>query len=197
MYYIQMSVSETGEVVDGATYYERPTIEDIIAFPGMDHVNAARILLEEGEVGLAGPRHITVKLFDIVGNKWNEFQLYIDAITYKPGWYFRTGIEEGRMWVQVGVTEEAEISYDPIEGKKVPWRGRKHWLSKHMCRQEVVGIALYAVEQAEMHEVKEWFRYKGKSIYNPHLDPDVLVEVAKYKKNFNTRVNAMTMEEDS
>lgn len=130
------------------------------------------------------------------GAKWLEFMAIIGNIDYKPGWYFRTDIEEGRMWFQVGVTEEAEISFDPIAGKKVPWRGAKHYLSPHMCRNEIVTAVKHAIDRAEMHEVNEWFRYKGRSIYNPHLDPDALVEVAKYAKNFNTRVNAMTMEEN-
>ena len=127
--------------------------------------------------------------------KWAEFHSYIDQITYKRGWYIRTGIEEGRMWMQIGVTEEAEISYDPIAGKKVPWRGSKHYMSKHMCRNEIVSMVFHAIERAEMHEVREWFRYKDRSIFNPHLDPDALVKVATYAKNFNSRENAMSMEE--
>lgn len=126
--------------------------------------------------------------------KWCEFGMLIASITYKPGWYFRAGVEGTRMWYQVGVTKEAEISFDPIEGTKVPWRGAKHYLSEHMCRNEIVTGVKHAIDRAEMHEVNEWFRYKGKSIYNPHLDPDSLVEVAKYAKNFNTRENAMTMD---
>lgn len=126
---------------------------------------------------------------------FDVFKRIIDTITYKPGWYFRTGIEEGRMWVQVGVTEEAEISFDPIAGKKVPWRGAKLFLSEHMCRNEVVSTVFHAIERAELHEVREWFRYKGRSIFNPHLDPDALAELAGKAKNFNVRTNAMTMEE--
>ena len=134
-------------------------------------------------------------------DKWEEFKEIIDCITYKNGWYFRTGVEEGRMWVQVGVTEEAEISYDPIEGKKIPWRGAKHYLSPHMCRREVVDTVFHAIERAEHHEICEWFRYapKGKkprAIYNPHLDPDVLAALAAKASSFNVREEgAMTMEE--
>jgi hypothetical protein len=127
-------------------------------------------------------------------SKWDEFEDIIEAITYKPGWYFRTGLEEDRMWVQVGVTEEAEISFDPIAGKKVPWRGAKHFLSKHMCRNEVVSTVFHAIERAEMHEAREWFRYKGSSIFNPHLDPDALAVFAKRLVNFNVRENAMSMD---
>ncbi len=46
-----------------------------------------------------------------------------------------------------------------------------------------------------MHEVREWFRYRGASIFNPHLDPDVLADVAKKKASFCVRENAMSMEE--
>lgn len=132
---------------------------------------------------------------DRTSTVWLGFAAIIGQITYKPGWYLRVGVEDTRMWVQVGVTEEAEISFDPHAGKKVPWRGAKHYLSPYMCRQEVVGTVFHAIERAEMHECKEWFRYKGRSIYNPHLDPDVLVEVASRANSFNTRDNAMTMEE--
>lgn len=123
------------------------------------------------------------------------FKQIIEQITYKPGWYFRTGVEDDRMWVQVGVTTDAEISYDVIEKKRVGWRGAKHWLSEHMCRNEIVSTVHHAIERAEMHELNEWFRYKGRAIHNPHLDPDVLVEVASKKSSFNTRENAMSMEE--
>lgn len=126
--------------------------------------------------------------------KFAEFQEIVDSVTYKPGWYLRTGVEDTRMWVQVGVTDEAEISYDVVEKRRVPWRGAKHFLSEHMCRNEIVSTVYHAIERAELHEVKEWFRYRGASIFNPHLDPDALVETARFKKNFDMRKNAMTMD---
>ncbi len=123
-----------------------------------------------------------------------EFTQLINSITYKPGWYFRTGVEDNRMWVQIGVHAEADIAWDMIEQRVVPWRGAKHWLSEHMCRQEVVGTVYHAIQRAEMHELNEWFRYKGRAIFNPHLDPDALAELASKKTSFNLRKNAMTME---
>ena len=62
-----------------------------------------------------------------------------------------------------------------------------------MCRQEIVAAVYGAIEKAELHEIREFFRYKGASIFNPHLDPDVLAEVAKKKSSFNVRENAMSM----
>lgn len=140
-------------------------------------------------------------------DKWDTFAGIVARIEYKPGWYFRTGVERGgpdgsRMWVQVGVTEEAEICWDMVEGKKVPWRGAKHYLSAHMCRNEIVSTVYHAIKRAEYHEVDEWFRYapegkKARSIHNPHLDPDALALTASKFANFDTRENAMTMEDPS
>lgn len=137
--------------------------------------------------------------------KWDEFNAIINRCEYKPGWYLRTGVERGgpdgsRMWVQVGVTAEAEISWDMVEGKKVPWRGAKHYLSAHMCRNEIVSTVHHAIKRAEYHEVDEWFRYapegkKPRAIHNPHLDPDALAVTASKACNFNTRQNAMQMDD--
>ncbi|KVK62672.1 hypothetical protein L905_19065 [Agrobacterium sp. TS43] len=64
-----------------------------------------------------------------------------------------------------------------------------------MCRQEVVGVVFGLIKDAELHETHEWFRYRGASIYNPHLDPDALVNLARKASSFVTRDNAMTMTE--
>ena len=82
-----------------------------------------------------------------------------------------------------------------VTGEPCTWKSGKRYLSIYMCRQEIVGAVFGLIKDAEMHEIREWFRYKGASIFNPHLDPDVLAEVAKKKASFNVRENAMTMEE--
>ena len=64
-----------------------------------------------------------------------------------------------------------------------------------MCRQEIVSAVYGAIEKAELHEIREWFRYRNASIFNPHLDPDVLAVVARKRSSFNTRANPMTMAE--
>lgn len=66
-----------------------------------------------------------------------------------------------------------------------------------MCQQEIVGCVFSLIKAAEEHEMLEWFRYQGASIFNPHLNPDALAEVAKRKENFVTRPDnqSMTQEE--
>ena len=121
-----------------------------------------------------------------------EMQEVIDQITYKPGWEFTVQRERagGRAYLQATVTEEM-----PATGDNAFWRSAKYYLSYHMCRQEIVGVAFNCVRDAEEHEMREWFRYRDSAIYNPHLDPDILAEIASRLSSFVMRENPMTMEE--
>ena len=65
-----------------------------------------------------------------------------------------------------------------------------------MCKQEIVGAVFGALRAAEEHEMREWFRYKDVSIYNPHRCPDALVKFARFKKHLDLRDNAMSMTEE-
>ena len=127
-----------------------------------------------------------------------EIESIVGSITYKPGW---TILFQGgeRPFVQLSVSEESEAAIDSAkrDGTRTPWKSGKRHLSRHMCRQEIVGVVFDRIKAAEMHEVHEWFRYRGASIYNPHLDPDVLVDVARKASSFITRDNAMSMTEEA
>ena len=129
----------------------------------------------------------------------SEVAEIVDNITYKPGWRILLRPDKGaRYYVQIQVDETAEastVACGKDRGKRMKWRSGKHYLSKHMCRQEIVGTVFGAIQAAEMHEMREWFRYRGASIYNPHLCPEVLVDVARRRASFDFRRNAMTMEE--
>lgn len=109
-----------------------------------------------------------------------EVEAIVNSITYKPGWRFIIGSDGDRQFIQAAVSEESDLSLDPTRrsSARTPWKSGKRYLSPHMCRQEIVGVVLGLIKDAEMHEVHEWFRYRGAAIYNPHLDPDVLAEIA-------------------
>lgn len=128
-----------------------------------------------------------------------DFWEIVNSITYKPGWDFILNIDdEGDRWyIQASVSVESDLTLDPTRksAERTPWKSGKRYLSPYMCRQEVVGVVFGLIQDAEMHEVREWFRYKNASIFNPHLDPDVLVEIARKKSSFNVRENAMSMVE--
>lgn len=63
-------------------------------------------------------------------------------------------------------------------------RGRKWYVSSHSCRQEIVGVCWAAIKAACLHEAAEGFRYRGRAIFNHHIDPDVLMGVALH---YNSR----------
>ena len=126
-------------------------------------------------------------------SKFEEFKQIVDNITYKPDWSILYKTDSKGTFIQIEVVN----SVDSVTKESTNWKSGKRYLSEYMCRQEIVGTVYSLIEAAEIHEMREWFRYKKVSIYNPHLDPDSLVEVAKYKRNFNCRGNAMSMEESN
>lgn len=131
---------------------------------------------------------------------WDEMRSLVGACTYKPGWSVSLHDEKGtgRAYIQLSVSEESDASLDSAtrDGTRTPWKSGKRYLSPHMCRQEVVDSVFALIKDAELHETHEWFRYCGASIYSPHLDPDVLAQVARRASSFVTRDNAMTMVEE-
>lgn len=130
-----------------------------------------------------------------------EIKAIIDLITYKPGWSIilahdqldrvRSRKPDSRLYIQIAAATPDSTNPSNV----VPWKSAKHYLSPFMCRQEIVGTVYHAIERAELHEMNEFFRYKGASIYNPHLDPDALAELARHRSSFNMRTNSMSMKE--
>lgn len=127
-----------------------------------------------------------------------DFQRLVGACTYKPGWTIRLGYDS-RPFIQLSVDASTDASLDSHkrDGTRTPWKSGKRYLSEHMCDQEVVSAVFGLIKDAEMHECHEWFRFIGASIYNPHLSPYSLAAVASKASSFNTRENAMTMDEGS
>lgn len=118
-----------------------------------------------------------------------EIRSVVARCTYKPGWDFKV-FWDGRAYLQLHVTGSlCAVSLQPTV-----WHSAKHYLSEFMCKQELVGVCFKAVQQAEEHELREFFRYRGARIFNPHIDPDALVAVAGVE---NTRQDPMMMKERS
>jgi len=121
-----------------------------------------------------------------------QMQGAVDEVSYKNGWEFDvTRDKGGRAYLQA----TCHNAVDSQTGEDTFWRTAKYYLSKHMCRQEIIGAVFKCVRDAEEHEMREWFRYRGSSIYSPHLDPDALADLASRKSSFVFRENAMSMDE--
>lgn len=105
-----------------------------------------------------------------------EAQHLLNDVEYLPGW---------------------KIFWESIDGDRyssLQWVFRAEDNTRQYCRKwlidlheatpsDIVQTALRAALDAQEHEVRETFRFKGKRIYGPHFNPDALVELAKYKKN--------------
>lgn len=82
---------------------------------------------------------------------------------------------ESRSYLQVvDLTAFCNVTDEPA-----PWSGRKWFLSPHMTASEIVQTALKAVLTAMEHEIRENFKYRGVTVFDPHLDVDALVEFRK------------------
>jgi hypothetical protein len=129
---------------------------------------------------------------------FEEIQEVVAAISYKPGWSFRVEQidQNGHFFVQVCVDESADVARDAQTGEVAAWRGGKWLISQHMTRNEIVRTVHKAVIGAEMHELDEYFRYRGRAIYNPHLDPDQMAKFAGKLDNFEFRADSMMLMED-
>lgn len=65
--------------------------------------------------------------------------------------------------------------------------GRKWMLSYHMCDTEVVRTVKKAIDAAMQHEVDESFKYKGRTIFNPHRSVEALWQAAGAENGVDLR----------
>lgn len=113
-----------------------------------------------------------------------DIQEVVFDIDYKEGYGIRIGEDEGRFYIQVITSRPCSITGRIGEG-----RGGKRFLSKYMCKSEIVLQVLGAFLAYEEHEAREWFRYKHVQIFSPHLDPDKLAEFVEKEQPFQMRNN--------
>lgn len=100
--------------------------------------------------------------------KWQMVDI-IGCVTY-PGMEFNVcEPESGPLYLQLEFTEKCSQT-----GGFQKWKSRKWQLSCHMTRSELVQTAMKAVLTALEHEARENFKYRGRSIFDPHYDVDQL-----------------------
>jgi len=107
-----------------------------------------------------------------------QVQLLMGQVTYRPDSYrFIVAIDaadpEGRVYVQLEHERPDAFTGEPGVG-----RGGKSYLSPHMTPSEVIRRALGLALAYEEHEVREFFQYRGKRVFGPHIDVEALVAVA-------------------
>ncbi len=93
----------------------------------------------------------------------SDVRAIIERITYKDGW----SIEVTDDWtLRVNFTAP-----DMITGEPFNFRGRRWPVRPDNTEDEIVGTAFLSIKIAEEHEVMEFFKLDGVSIFNPHITP--------------------------
>lgn len=104
----------------------------------------------------------------------DEIKYIVSLCKYKD-WDFLTYLDyEKRPILQIRVASSCSVS-----GQPWVWKGRKWFLSFHMCDNEIVGTVFVAVKKAEEHEIREFFTFKSAAIYGPHFNVDQLVKLCQ------------------
>lgn len=96
----------------------------------------------------------------------------LGRVTYKT-WYMHVGVDGNRPYMQWQFNGPCSKT-----GEVQLHMCRKWFLSPHMTDGELVQTAFSAALQAEEHECREFFKYGGHVIMNPHLSLEALTSRA-------------------
>lgn len=113
-----------------------------------------------------------------VDTNWSQdFSEVHRTVEYKPN--YRLLLEKdkkdpaGRWYFQVECVRPDSTTGEPGVG-----RGGKAYLSPHMNQSELTRIAFGLFMAYEEHECREFFRWRGRAIFGPHISSAALWEAA-------------------
>lgn len=89
-------------------------------------------------------------------------------------WNIMVGVDGDRSYLQIDCEGACNVT-----GKDLSWKSRKWFLSPYMCKSEIVRTVHKMILNAVAHEVNEKFTYRGKRIYDPHIDVDALAAISE------------------
>ena len=98
------------------------------------------------------------------------------------------------LWCERNIGHDAHVPDCYVEipkWKRVTQFCRKWRLENEFTTSDIVKTAWIATLSAEEHEAREIFKYKGASVFGPHVDVDALVDLVKMKKNLDLRDEVM------
>jgi len=107
---------------------------------------------------------------------YNRVVDIIENISYKQDYDILVDIDPvsgQRVFIQVKCYRK-----DTVTGEWGYGKGGKLYLSPYMSDQEIVQNTFGLYKSYEEHECREFFMYKGKRIYGPHISLEALLEVA-------------------
>lgn len=99
-------------------------------------------------------------------------------VCYKPGYRLLLKPDTPEMGSRWYFQVEAD-RVDAITGQPGVGRGGKAYLSPHACRSELVQTAFGLFKAYEEHEAREFFKYRGRRVFGPHLHVEALWAIAE------------------
>jgi len=106
----------------------------------------------------------------------NFFEVW-QGVSYKDGYGLLLAKDqkdaEGRWYFQV----EAD-RLDAMSGKPGLGRGGKAYLSPHMSVSELTRLVFDLFRSYEEHECREFFKWRGRAIFGPHISSEALWQAA-------------------
>jgi uncharacterized protein (DUF2461 family) len=101
----------------------------------------------------------------------------VAEIEYKAGYRLLCARDKkdpaGRFYLQVECDRPDVYTGVPGVG-----HGGKAYLSEHMTDGEIVRRAFALFMAYEEHECREWFRWRQRAVFGPHIDTEALWSVA-------------------
>jgi hypothetical protein len=92
-----------------------------------------------------------------------------------PEYAFRVVVDgRGAWYLQATYTEP-----DVHTGKPAMQYTRRWFLSPEMTKSEVAQTCLKCALTSAEHRVREWFRYRGRAVFGPHMSLERLWEIAE------------------
>jgi hypothetical protein len=79
------------------------------------------------------------------------------------------------------------VEKDTVTGSPEPQWTRRWLISPMMTKSEVVRTVFKCAMTSMEHRTREWFKYRGRAIFGPHFDVDVLHLMCGDEESFEHR----------
>ena len=104
--------------------------------------------------------------------KFEQIQAILAQIKYKD-WFIEIYSHPVEYTIRMSWFDTCSVT-----GKREIQHSRE-WLLQDLTEDGIVQTVFKAIANAEEHEVKERFRYKGKRLFNPHVTVANLLKVCE------------------
>jgi hypothetical protein len=106
---------------------------------------------------------------------WQRCCDLLAKVRYKERYKLYIGFEEPRIYIQIG-----NFRPDAVTGDWDWGRSGRFYLDPDLSDRDIVGRAFRLFLDYEQHECKEFFRFDGLALFNPHITLEALCEAAKH-----------------